>query len=136
MSGFTTLAIERTYGKLDRKIWILDYVSDLLENVVSVVDGSSFRKLWMKSSLVKSTKCEHVFDAFDPYHCFPSSLGAIILTKVSSVGMMKCTIHLFSFWLTRTGVLERANRSDKKIDSPFSSLCYCWSFHCCWSEFE
>jgi hypothetical protein len=61
---------------------------------------SSFRKLSMKSSSVKSTECNHVFDAFNPYHLFPSSLRAIILTKVSSVRMMKCTRHLFSFWST------------------------------------
>jgi hypothetical protein len=45
----------------------------------------------MKSSSVKLTGCEHVFNAFDPYHPFPLSLQAIILTKVSSVTMMKCT---------------------------------------------
>ncbi len=69
---------------------------DLLENTVNIVIDLSFRKLSMKSSLKKLTECEHVLNAFDPYHTFPSSLQAIILTKVSSVRMMKCTIHPFS----------------------------------------
>jgi hypothetical protein len=35
----------------------------------------------MKKFFGKSTECEHVFDAFDPYHLFPSSLRAIIFDQ-------------------------------------------------------
>ncbi len=98
-------------------------MSDLLENIVNIVNGSSFRKLLMKSSSVKSTKCEHVFDAFDPYNLSPSSLRAIILTKVLSYRMMKCTIHLFLFWLTshgctRASELERRKYHVSLLPSP------------------
>ncbi len=51
----------------------------------------------------KSTKCEHVFDAFGPYHLFPLSLRGNISTEVLSVRMAICTIHLFSFWSTSHG---------------------------------
>jgi hypothetical protein len=57
----------------------------------------------MKSSLRKLTKCDHVFHAFQSLSGFPLSLRAIILTEVLSVMMMKCTIHLFLFWLTLHG---------------------------------
>jgi hypothetical protein len=40
--------------------------------------------------------------AFDQYD-LSFALQAIILTKISSVRMMKCTIHLFLFWSTSRG---------------------------------
>ncbi len=56
-------------------ICIAHYKSDSFENIVNNGNGSSFRKLSVKSSSVKLTKCEHVFDAYDPYRPFPFVLA-------------------------------------------------------------
>jgi hypothetical protein len=78
------------------QVWQV-YLSDLLENIVNIVDDHHLGNCRCKSSLVKSTECELVFNAFDPYHSFPLSLRAIIFDRGSSVRMMECTRHLFSF---------------------------------------
>ncbi len=78
-------------------------MSDLLENIVHIVDAHHLENGRCISPLVESTEYEHVFDAFDPYHLFPLSLQAIISTEVLNVWMMKCTIHLLSFWSTSHG---------------------------------
>ncbi len=82
----------------------------------------------MKKFFGKSTKCKHVFDAFDPYHPFPSSLRAIIFTEVLSVRMMKCTRHLF-FVLVDLARLYRSEQiGATKIIVSLLPSCYSWSF--------
>jgi hypothetical protein len=56
----------------------------------------------MKSSSTKNDQVQYMFllHLIPVDHPFPLALQAIILTKVLRVGMMKCTIHLFLFWLT------------------------------------
>jgi hypothetical protein len=78
-------------------------VSDLLENIVNTVDVHHLENCQCKSSSVKLTECDHVFDAFDPYHLFLRPCGRLFSTDVLSVRMMKCIIHLFSFWSTSHG---------------------------------
>jgi hypothetical protein len=83
----------------------------------------------MKSSLIKLTVWDTCFRRIRSRSPFPSFLQAIISTKVLSVRMMICTIHLFSLLSTlRTAEPEQANRSvENNVSLPFHHH-YCWPF--------
>ncbi len=79
----------------------------------------------MKSSSVKSTKCEHVFDKYDPYHLFLLSLQAIISTKVLSVRMMRCvrmTIYICFHLVDLARLYQSKQIGETKIIVFFPSL--------------
>jgi hypothetical protein len=104
------------------------YLSDLLENVVNIVDVHHLENCRCKSSSVKLTECDHVFNAFDPYHLFLRPCERLFSTKVSSVRMLKCTRYLFLYWLTSHGCtgaseLERRKYHVSLLPSPLLLGC-------------
>jgi hypothetical protein len=82
----------------------------------------------MKSSSVKLTKCEHVFDAFDPYHLSFVLASDYFRPRFRALGWWNVRYICFRFGRPRTAVPERANRSDEKSLFPSFPLRYCWSF--------
>jgi hypothetical protein len=64
----------------------LKYLSDLLENIVNIVDVHHLENCLCKSSSVKLTECEHVFVAFDHYHLFLCPCERLFSTEVRALG--------------------------------------------------
>jgi hypothetical protein len=65
---------------------VLAYLSDLLENIVNIVNVHHLENCRCKSSLVKLTECDHVFHAFDPYHLFLCPCERLFSTEVLALG--------------------------------------------------
>ncbi len=94
-------------------------LSDLLENIVNIVDVHHLENCRCKSSLVKSTECDHVFDAFDPYHLFLRPCERLFWPRFWALGWWNVWYVCFRFGRPRTAVPEQANRSDENIVFPF-----------------
>jgi hypothetical protein len=111
----------------------IEWVSDLVENIVDVVDVHHLENGRWKSSSVNRPSASMFLTHSIPITFFLCPCERLFWPRFWALGWWNVLGICFRFGWPRTAVPERANRSDKNIVSLFPSL-YCWSFDYCWSE--